>query len=57
MPSNSGQRASVTPRMCQWVSQADALKHFVRYDGRTRSQQHIKPFRFDTLRSEQSPAF
>ena len=42
MPSNSGQRASATPRVCQWVNQADALEHFVRYDGPTQSQQHIK---------------
>ena len=28
--------------MCRWVNQADALEHFVRYDGPTQSQQHIK---------------
>ena len=28
--------------MCQWVNQADALEHFVLYDGPTQSQQHIK---------------
>ena len=42
MPSNRGQRASATPRVCQWVNQADALEHFVLYDGPTQSQQHIK---------------
>ena len=43
MPSNSDQRAARTPRVCQWVNQADALGHFVRYEGTTQSQQHIKP--------------
>ena len=43
MPSSSDQRAAGTPRVCQWVNQADALEHFVRYDGPTQSQQHIKP--------------
>ena len=43
MPSNSGHRAATTRRVCQWVNQADALEHFVRYDGPTQSQQHIKP--------------
>ena len=43
MPSNSGQRAAGTPRVCQWVNQADALEQFVRYEGTTQSQQHIKP--------------
>ena len=28
---------------CQWVSQGDAFRHFAVYDGRTQSQQHIKP--------------
>ena len=42
MPSNSDQRTAATPRVCQWVSQADALEHFVLYDGPTQSQQHIK---------------
>ena len=43
MPSSSDRRAAATPRVCQWVNQADALEHFVRYDGPTQSQQHIKP--------------
>ena len=43
MPSNSGQRTATTPRVCQWVNQADALEHFVSYEGTTQSQQHIKP--------------
>jgi len=43
MPSSSGQRTAATPRVCQWVNQGDALKHFVCYDGPTQSQQHIKP--------------
>ncbi|MDE0449847.1 MAG: hypothetical protein OXH96_24545 [Spirochaetaceae bacterium] len=30
-------------RTCQWVSRDDALHHFASYDGRTQSQQHIKP--------------
>lgn len=30
-------------RRCQWVGQGDALRHFAVYDGRTQSQQHIKP--------------
>ena len=42
MPSSSDQRTAATPRVCQWVNQADALEHFVRYDGPTQSQQHIK---------------
>ena len=43
MPSNSDQRTPGTPRVCQWANQADALEHFVRYEGATQSQQHIKP--------------
>lgn len=43
MPSSSDQRAGRTPRVCRWVNRADALEHFVRYDGPTQSQQHIKP--------------
>ena len=43
MPSSSDQRTTATPRVCQWINQADALEHFVRYDGPTQSQQHIKP--------------
>ena len=43
MPSSSSSRTATTPRVCQWVSQADALEHFVLYDGPTQSQQHIKP--------------
>ena len=42
MPSSSDKRAA-TPRVCRWVNQADALEHFVLYDGPTQSQQHIKP--------------
>ena len=30
-------------RTCQWVTQAEALKHFASYTGVTQSQQHIKP--------------
>jgi hypothetical protein len=30
-------------RVCQWINQADALKHFATYKGPTQSQQHIKP--------------
>lgn len=30
-------------RVCQWVNQADALRHFAIYSGPTQSQQHIKP--------------
>ena len=43
MPSSNDQRTAATPRVCQWVNQADALEHFVRYEGPTQSQQHIKP--------------
>ena len=43
MPSSSDRRTAATPRVCQWVNQADALEHFVLYDGPTQSQQHIKP--------------
>ena len=43
MPSSSAQRSARTPRVCRWVNQADALDHFVRYEGPTQSQQHIKP--------------
>ena len=43
MPSNRKEGTARTPRVCRWVNQADALKHFVRYDGPTQSQQHIKP--------------
>ena len=43
MPSGSDQRTAATPRVCRWVNQADALEHFVLYDGPTQSQQHIKP--------------
>ena len=43
MPSSRDQRTAATPRVCQWVNQADALEHFVRYEGATQSQQHIKP--------------
>lgn len=31
------------PRVCSWISEADALSHFATYDGPTQSQQHIKP--------------
>ena len=30
-------------RVCQWINQADALRHFATYTGPTQSQQHIKP--------------
>ena len=42
MPSNSDKDPTVAPRVCQWVNQSSALKHFARYDGPTQSQQHIK---------------
>ena len=32
-----------TQRTCQWVDRDDALGHFAKYEGRTQSQQHIKP--------------
>ena len=32
-----------TQRTCRWVNRDDALHHFASYDGRTQSQQHIKP--------------
>lgn len=28
---------------CSWVSLHDALSHFATYEGKTQSQQHIKP--------------
>ena len=31
------------PKVCRWVSQADAFEHFAGYSGPTQSQQHIKP--------------
>ena len=43
MPSSSNQWAAGTARVCQWVDRADALERFVRYEGTTQSQQHIKP--------------
>ncbi|MEA3128197.1 MAG: hypothetical protein QOD67_5216 [Caballeronia sp.] len=30
-------------RICQWINQREALHHFATYDGKTQSQQHIKP--------------
>ena len=36
----SGERQ---PRKCEWLALGDALKHFAVYDGRTQTQQHIKP--------------
>lgn len=30
-------------RVCRWVNEADALRHFAVYNGPTQSQQHIKP--------------
>ena len=36
----SGERQ---PRKCEWFALGDALKHFAVYDGRTQTQQHIKP--------------
>ena len=32
-----------TPRICEWISLADALRHFASHEGRTQTQQHIKP--------------
>ena len=43
MPSSSEKDPTLAPRVCQWVNQSTALKHFARYDGPTQSQQHIKP--------------
>lgn len=30
-------------RVCQWANQSEALRHFAIYEGKTQSQQHIKP--------------
>lgn len=30
-------------RVCQWLNESDAFKHFANYTGGTQSQQHIKP--------------
>lgn len=43
MPPTGSQSTSDSPRPCQWVSQADAFEHFAGYQGRTQSQEHIKP--------------
>ena len=37
------QRSDLNSRVCQWIGQGDALRHFATYSGRTQSQQHIKP--------------
>lgn len=42
-PLYSGGTELSVPRTCQWVNRDDALSHFASYDGRTQSQQHIKP--------------
>ncbi|BCZ85751.1 hypothetical protein PTKU64_94260 (plasmid) [Paraburkholderia terrae] len=34
---------SADARVCQWISQYEALHHFCTYTGPTQSQQHIKP--------------
>ncbi len=36
-------RHSISLNRCRWLTQAQALKHFAAYEGRTQSQQHIKP--------------
>lgn len=33
----------IADRTCQWINEADALRHFATYVGATQSQQHIKP--------------
>src|SRR4051794_21853009 len=38
-----GEAEDKTGKVCQWLSQADVLKHFATYNGPTQSQQHIKP--------------
>ena len=43
MPPTGSQGTTDSPRTCQWVSQADAFEHFAGYQGRTQSQEHIKP--------------
>ncbi len=43
MTADGGQRPFSDFRVCQWVNQAEALRHFAVYDGKTQSQQHIKP--------------
>ncbi len=40
-PSNEAEGSE--RRVCQWMSQSDALKHFATFNGATQSQQHIKP--------------
>ena len=37
------QRSDLNSRVCQWIGQGDALRHFATYSGSTQSQQHIKP--------------
>ena len=32
-----------SPRKCEWVGLADALRRFASHEGRTQTQQHIKP--------------
>ena len=32
-----------SPRSCEWVGQTKAFEHFALYQGRTQSQEHIKP--------------
>ena len=43
MTADGGQRTFSDFRACQWVNQTEALRHFAVYDGKTQSQQHIKP--------------
>ena len=43
MAADDGQRTFSDFQVCQWVNQAEALRHFAIYDGKTQSQQHIKP--------------
>lgn len=43
MTADGGQRPFTDFRACQWVNQTEALRHFAAYDGKTQSQQHIKP--------------
>ncbi len=44
MPVTDNQAAgSLLGNTCSWISLQDALRHFATYEGKTQSQQHIKP--------------
>ena len=43
MTAEGDQRIFNDFRVCQWANQAEALRHFAIYEGKTQSQQHIKP--------------